>query len=340
MARRDAATEAAPLVIQFQNMALLPTIARLVPLYRGADRATALQTVVDSLRSDPPDVAVLCEVWKPQERTAIVERLRDAFPHTTTGPEYAKTVARRVGRALRLYIGHGGLVVASKHPIIERNQTFFRTAAGADRWSAKGVVHVRLQVDGHPCFYDLYTSHTQNANTRNAWLVGERFAPGGATAKTLEQFDHIRNFIDTTRDPVNPAYLVGDLNIDRFDGAHRTDERFRTVGQWTEAIRRLGSPIDLALGGEHLGDDPRITYNEHTTFPRRRHNPTATGARPSLNAVGAALDHALYYPAPGLTRSGDPTEIVRRVVANGDDISDHYGIRVRQTDMQRSPATS
>src|SRR5205823_4886002 len=209
-----------PLAFYAQNMGLLPG-----PLYKGIDRDAALGALIARLRAHQPDVVGLCEMWTEDDRERITGELRDLYPYVLDGPhdpiDLVVTDVELMG---------GGLLLLSRHRIVASGSTVYRHCSGDDCLTNKGVLHARVQRIGSPCPVDLFLTHTQAPEP----TIGGTVA--GARAAVRAQITHLAAFIKASRDPVVPAMLFGDFNVDAF--AH--------PDLYEYLVQSLGGPADLA----------------------------------------------------------------------------------------------
>ena len=339
---------AVELRFQAQNMGLFHHI----PPYKGKDRDAALRKLIDVLRTEQPDVVGLSEMWHGPDRDQIRDELGGIYPYTMEGPQgsdfvrgaailggigagaAAGSVFGPVGGILGGLEGkdaplNGGLMLLSRHPIARSNRTIYHQSAGEDSLSYKGALHARIRPHGHPCEYDVFLSHTQNLTP----IAGE----DDAKEALGNQLRHLAAFIRSCREPAYPALLMGDLNVDAFDPAHRT-------------------LLDLLHAQMHPGADmmPRVILPAGQTREREDATSESDGSKISAfndgNADRAGNDAArfgasaqrldYFFTWPGLLYEPHFADAEVRVIQSlpGKDLSDHYGIRCRLTGIrQRLP---
>ena len=88
----------------------------------------------------------------------------------------------------------GGLLLMSRHPILDRHQTIYRQTVGADSFANKGVLHARIEIAGLANGYDVFLSHTQNPDE------------SGGVAALRQQWAHMSAFIRAYSSPERPRY--------------------------------------------------------------------------------------------------------------------------------------
>jgi hypothetical protein len=348
-------THAVQLRFQAQNMGLFHHI----PPYKGKDRDGALRKLIEVLRAEKPDVVGLSEMWHGPDREKIREELGSIYPYAMEGPQgpdfvrgaatvggiaagaaggaAAGSVFGPVGSVVGGVVGgilggiegkdaplNGGLMLLSRHPIARSSRTIFRQGAGEDSLSFKGALHARIRPHGHPCEYDVFLSHTQNLTP----IVGE----DDAKAALGQQIRHLAAFIRSCRDPACPALLMGDLNVDAFDPSHRAllDLLHNEMSPGEDMKPRVILPPDQARALQEAtseSDDSHISaFNEGNA------DRAATDAA-RFGSTAQRLDY--FFTWPGLLyrpRFAD-AEVLVIQSSPGKDLSDHYGIRCRMTQV-------
>jgi sphingomyelin phosphodiesterase len=152
------------------------------------------------------DVLVLQEMFDNSSSDALKRAVADRYPYQTpvvgrskdgwdvTGGAYSSTTPE-----------DGGVVVASKWPILRKEQHVFKDACGADWWSNKGFAYVVLDVNGSRVH--VIGTHAQSTDPG--------CDPGEAAAMRSRQFKTIDAFLDAKNIPASEQVLVaGDLNVD------------------------------------------------------------------------------------------------------------------------------
>lgn len=195
-----------PFSIMFHNMALMVSPAP----YKGTDRNGVISELVKRIKSNPPDVVGLCEVFSDGERDKIRTELLYIYPYYQEGPDESDGES------------DGGLLVLSKYQIMASHHSIYRQCAGWDRFANKGVIHIRIHPMNSPTHCDIFFSHTQNIEEE-----------GGKDA-LYAQLTHLGHMFRAYIDPHVPALIIGDLNIPGYAQEH-----------YAEMLKRLGMPIDL-----------------------------------------------------------------------------------------------
>jgi endonuclease/exonuclease/phosphatase family metal-dependent hydrolase len=332
---------------QAQNMGLFHHI----PPYKGKDRDAALRKLIDVLRAEQPDVVGLSEMWHGPDRDTIRRELGSIYPYTMEGPQGSDGVRGAaivggivagaaagstfgpVGTVVGGILGgiegkdaplNGGLMLLSKHPVTTSNRTIYRQGAGEDALSYKGVLHARIRPRGHPCEYDIFLTHTQNVRP----IVGE----DDAREALGHQIRHMAAFIRSCRDLACPALLMGDLNVDAYDPAHR---------QLLDLLHRELSPgvdmkptVRLPKGQSRARVDATSETDQGKISAFNDGNPAlAADDAGRFGPTAERLDY--FFTWPGLLYEADFSDGEVRVIQPyaGFDLSDHYGIRCRFTQV-------
>ncbi|WP_022885597.1 endonuclease/exonuclease/phosphatase family protein [Glaciibacter superstes] len=308
-----------PLTFYAQNMGLLPW-----PLYKGIDRDAALGAVISRLRERMPDVVGLSEMWTAGDRNRVKNELRDLYPYVIDGPhepiELVVTDVELMG---------GGLLLLSRHRIVEGAGTVYRHCSGDDCLSNKGALHARIQRTGSPCAVDVFLTHTQAAAPTVAGTVA------GARTAVRAQVRHLAAFIRARRDVVAPAILFGDFNIDSFVHADLYDYLVQSLGYPADLV-----PVTDARGAQHPSgtsesDDGTIS-SFHPAHPGR---PVDDPAR--FGDTVERLDYLFDFPGALFTQHVERADVVIEQWSPGRDMSDHYGIQASiDTTTQLFPGDS
>jgi endonuclease/exonuclease/phosphatase family metal-dependent hydrolase len=294
-----------PLTFYAQNMGLLPW-----PLYKGIDRDAALGALIARLRTHQPDVVGLSEMWTEDDRERVTGELRDLYPYFVEGPHDSINLV-----VTDMELMGGGLLLLSRHRIVASGSTLYRQCSGDDCLSNKGVLHARVQRTGSPCPVDVFLTHTQAADP----TIGGTVA--GARVAVRAQIRHLATFIKASRDPVVPAILFGDFNVDVF--AH--PELYEYL------VQSLGHPADLAPLTEILGAkrptgtseaDSGVISSFQPDHPVRAADDPAR-----FGETVERLDYLFSFPGALYTQHAVRADVIIEQWAPGRDMSDHYGIQ-------------
>ena len=145
----------------------------------------------------------------------------------------------------------------------------------------------------------------------------------GARAAARRQIQHLAAFISACRDAMQPALLMGDLNVDSL-GADQTLYNFlmATLGDPQDLQPAFpGRPRAIATSERELDD---VTKRISSFFPDSAPRPAGHIAR--FGPTAERLDYLLSFPG----RLYEPAYGDRRVVIHqlpgNRDLSDHYGL--------------
>ena len=310
------------LTFQQQNLGLFPlglvelpnpaggTIG-VFPLYEGSERSKVLPRMIEILRNEKPDVIGFSEFWKTSEREGFIRELDNIYPYHLSGPFEGDP------RAIEVEYFDGGLLLMSRHPIIEQHYTIYRQCEGEDCFTNKGVLHAQIKINGHLMNYDVFLTHMQSCPPKlPVPTVGQ-----GDCFKKLQVYQvlHLRDFIQSYSSPDRPALLMGDLN---HDGVNPTSVEYQSL------VAFLEMPIDLWLvsGNSTSGitRDTAVSFSPDST-------PLPVDDKLHRNKNGTRLDY--FFAWPGMRQLGvvstgyDWVEIVRYQTSPGRDLSDHYGLK-------------
>jgi len=296
----------APLTFFQQNMALLVFPAQ----YKGTDRDGAIMALIDNLRRAQPDVVGLSEVFDNDERDRIQSALSDIYINSYEGPDEEDLES------------DGGLLLLSKHPIIERHQTIYRQCAAGDCFANKGVLHARIQAYDDPRPYDVFLTHAQAI-----------YDGGDERDELHSQLNHLSSFIHAYRSPLNPTLLMGDLNTDAYNAQCRGGEN---IDYYADMLNRLNFPEDLwafARADSPFAAKPcfGITSDDGAFRPGSGPKGVDDARR---YTKGARIDYFLHWPGNDFWVTHRNTAPVIWQSREGWDISDHYGLRTEQVNLR------
>lgn len=294
----DARTIPASLTLFQQNMALLVAPAP----YKGTERERAIDTLIQNLRREQPDVVGLSECFADGERAEIKRELASIYPHTVEGPDEDDLES------------DGGLLILSRHQITQRHQTVYRQCRGEDCLANKGALHIRIEPRGHPTGYDVFHSHLQSPDPTLA--TPERGPLTSSRDKIRLQLTHLSSFIQAFSSPERPAILMGDLNT---NGINPT--------LYADFLERLRRPVDL---WQTSGRGPGITFDDANTF---QGGPTYDVSSSVRHRRGSRLDYFLLWPGSRFVPTFTDSQVIVWQSSPGRDMSDHYGLRTRQRDL-------
>ena len=303
--RIDSIEHETPLQFYSQNMGLLPW-----PFYKGVDKEAAIDRLAAILLERRPDVVGLSEMWTAGDRERLLAIVSGVYPYHIDGPHEGDIPI------IDVEISGGGLLLLSRHPITESHQTIYRQASGDDSLANKGVLHARIEVMGHPCAVDVFLSHTQASHPS----VGGTVA--GAREAIIGQIRHMAAFISACRDPMQPALLIGDLNVDSYSDP----------GLYDILISNLGFPEDLhpQVKGRNVARPDATSESDDTDISSfHESHPTRDIDDPKrFGDKAERLDYLLSFPGRLYIPSYGERGVVIHQVAPGRDLSDHYGLEL------------
>jgi endonuclease/exonuclease/phosphatase family metal-dependent hydrolase len=247
--------------------------------YLGTDRDGAIDEIVRQIRGFAPDIVGLCEVFANGERELIRRRLKDIYPHWLDGPDEDDLES------------DGGLLLLSRHPILESTTRIYRDCAGADCLANKGVIHVRVHPPTSATPFDVFLSHTQNIDE------------DGGREVLYKQISRINDLMASSADPNIPAFVLGDLNIPG------------ETHDYDELIARLQQPVDLWIA--QRPSVKGLTFTADNNFYEDDDDNPHENLR--LDYVLLRAGHR-FIPILGEMK-------VLRFRNNGRFISDHFGLR-------------
>ncbi|EMY79418.1 sphingomyelin phosphodiesterase [Leptospira weilii serovar Ranarum str. ICFT] len=150
------------------------------------------------------DLIVFEEVFDTNAGKILLDKIRSLYPYQTdvigrTRSDWDATL----GDYRSLSLINGGVAIVSKWPIEEKIQYIFQDpGCGADYFSNKGFVYVKIDKNGNKIH--LIGTHVQAEDSE--------CSDSGVSVRA-NQFDEIRNFIDSKKIPNDEIVLIaGDLN--------------------------------------------------------------------------------------------------------------------------------
>ncbi|PVY76253.1 endonuclease/exonuclease/phosphatase family metal-dependent hydrolase [Tamilnaduibacter salinus] len=159
--------------------------------------------IKDRIRAmDPlPDVIIFQELFVNAARTILLEgRKRGWFGPREGGLlDAGYTATNRPNKPGRLR--NGGVMILSRHGLVNSDTDVFEHATLAARRQAKGVVHARVRKDGQD--YHVFGTHTQGGGCGDNVIEARR-------NQIREMGRYIRQQIGNSTDPV---IVAGDLNV-------------------------------------------------------------------------------------------------------------------------------
>lgn len=341
----------APLDVYGQNMALFPDNLEIpiagygVPvkrLYEGKNRARAIDSLIDYVKEEKPAIVGLSEVWVPEERSLIRQRLSDIYPvdkdsfFAVEGPTGDPPGFNHIPVLPPGCLG-GGLMLLSQYPIMERNQIIFHACQGEDCLAIKGVLHAGIMLPGFSSLIHVFLTHTQSCPPETDWLPGNGPDVDCETKQMQEQMGAlVRLMSEVSRD--EPCILMGDWNIDALDLV-RYSQLNSLIPNGTDSWlaspdhgmirsypgvatkRTLWEKDKLQENGYHRG----VTNGGVRNF-KKDATPKRWDDKERMKS-GARIDYVIGSPCNLITFSR--SDIVMLMQTADTDASDHYGVQSR-----------
>ena len=236
------------------------------------------------------DVVVLQELFDAEARATVLRGLAARGYRYTThrlGPD-------------GLFVKDGGVVIASRWPIVAEAQQLFGACTNTDLCigehclvgdcnAHKGVVYAAIEKEGRRLH--LFGTHAQS---------GEHPA---ARQVRVSQMQTIRAFIDSRHVPAGePVIIAGDLNVDQIGSRDEYRRMLQVLG--ASAPRRRG----------------RLKYSDDPVTNRWTREDSPHAARKVIDHILISDTH--LRPARSVLE-------VRAVRAGGQDLSDHHAVYAR-----------
>jgi len=223
---------AAAVVEQTAELSVLTYNVRGLPWPIALGRGAALKKIgreLAQMRAEgrQPDVVLIQEGF----RAEIADLIRESgYKYWAHGPgkherdpgepgQPRKSKALALGEGLGKFTG-SGLYVLSDAPILDVARLAYRDCAGLDCLANKGVMRVRVALDGVPTPVDVINTHL---NSRHA----SRAPAAEALAAHNHQTRELIDFIRANCDDLTPMLVGGDFNVRHaparydFDAAER-----------------------------------------------------------------------------------------------------------------------
>jgi endonuclease/exonuclease/phosphatase family metal-dependent hydrolase len=130
--------------------------------------------------------------------------LNEAFTHKDAlreqaGYNFYATLGQRTFLPWKLRPVDSGLLILSKHAFEKVEKEVFTFRGGTDRFSSKGIIMVRIIVDGVQV--DIYGTHMQSESSAKR------------TKERASQVQQLANFINLHSGPNDAVIVAGDMNM-------------------------------------------------------------------------------------------------------------------------------
>ncbi|KAG0335680.1 hypothetical protein BG000_007331 [Podila horticola] len=178
------------------------------------------------------DVLVFQEAFDSDPFGVLSGGIRSQYPYQTPQVGQSKSGWDSTsGSYSSTSMENGGVMIASKWPIIAKHQFIFADACGADWFSNKGFAYVILNVNGRKVH--VFGTHMQSDDSACTSGQAARYRASSLSAW--------RSYIDSRNIPANELVIMaGDFNID-----HGTSEYFSALSRFNAraADKFTGHPL-------------------------------------------------------------------------------------------------
>ncbi len=295
--------------IYFQNMALLVSPAS----YKGRDRQGAIKHLIAKLRESRPDVVGLAEVFADGEREQIVRELGDIYPsqNMTEGPDRQNVLS------------DGGLLMLSRHPVVERSSLVFENGVLIDRLANKGILRARIRFPNPLPDIDIYLTHLQDPDAGDGTRARE---------STYAQAGQVRDFVEQNTGVRRQAIIMGDFNIDSLSGgAGIIRTRMPGVTDLWRACDSRGAGITLDSQRDFDDGIPSFSIGSRDLFYRRNGGQRidyffSWPETIEIENCSLRLVTERFVPSVIPFCRDNPDDVRCRRRALQFDLSDHYGL--------------
>ena len=258
------------------------------------------------------DVVILNELFDPKASKKLLAGLELEYPYRTPILGESDQAWDATAGAWRpLTLGNGGVAVLSRWPITEQVQFIYSKGCGADAFSRKGFVYIKLNKQGET--YHVVGTHAQSED------------PGCANPAAIgaSQFEEMQEFLSQKNIPVTQVlFIAGDLNVIR-----NTPDYEAMLGrlQVNEPESYAGAnatwdPVGNGLANQHYPQYQLPEYFDYI-FVSSRHAQPATWHNQALDTPSPRWqvkesmfqDYSDHYPvaAFAFADASTPTHSVR-----------------------------
>lgn len=143
------------------------------------------KAIGEALKTEDYDIILFQEAFGKTSRKKLRKALEGAYPYEIEPKNYKKTV-------------NSGLWILSKHEISNAEFIFFESCLVSDCQASKGAVLITIDINGQT--YQFVNTHVQAEDGKEFALVRQ------------EQFDMIRELLDSNLLSKTPQFVLGDLN--------------------------------------------------------------------------------------------------------------------------------
>ncbi|BAZ51578.1 hypothetical protein NIES4103_42350 [Nostoc sp. NIES-4103] len=249
------------------------------------------------------DVVIFQEAFENTASNKLLSGLRSEYPHQTpvlgrTKKGWDSTLGNYSNGLL---VEDGGVAIVSRWPIKEKVQYVFKESCGADFYSNKGFVYVKLEKNQR--FYHVIGTHTQ---------AEDRVCGRGKPAEIRSsQFREINKFIRDKNIPPNEiVFIGGDLNVNRNNSSE---------------YRRMLASLEVDEPKDYAGFT--ATWDPTTNSIARYNYPNSPGEY--LDYILISKNHAqpnFWYNQASDVHSPEWTVTSYGQTYKYNDYSDHYPV--------------
>lgn len=214
-------------------------VVRQVTLQTWNCFGTAMDLKAVLRRRGPPDAHRLTHpaVWSELHRADVLCMqelwIPDAFELFDALEIEHKIRDSNENRLVPLSIGGSGLGIASRSPLVQSEQRWFRERGwGTDRGARKGWLHARIELDtSRHRALDVFTTHLQSGLSARCRAARSR------------QLQELGRAIDELAGAGRPLLVCGDMNIDGLEATR--DGEYDMLMEVLAGCEDLGARADL-----------------------------------------------------------------------------------------------
>ena len=163
----------------------------MLPNYIGVSCDKRAELIADYLLDNNSDIFVFQEAFDANARAIIYSKLQSTYPYYIE-PQKQKKFSLKI---------NSGLWILSKYPIIESDFHRFRSCCGYDALAQKGILYVKISVDGH--MIQVFNTHLNSGQDRQ--VIRD------------SQYREIKKFIDGYKNKKDMQIIAGDFNTNKSD---------------------------------------------------------------------------------------------------------------------------
>ncbi|KAJ3319077.1 hypothetical protein HDV06_006696 [Boothiomyces sp. JEL0866] len=167
------------------------------------------------------DVVVIAEAWDVDIAYQIKDKLRDQYPFQTDllASSLRKEPDWNFTQLAGNTILNGGVFVASRYPIVKKEQVIYDTGSGFDKLSSKGFAAVSLNYKLEGKNVHIYATHLQADNYDEAQRIRQ------VQLQTL--IKHARANVPKE----DLVFIAGDLNVNLYSAEFKHIQKLARIGE-------------------------------------------------------------------------------------------------------------